>query len=112
MTEQCGVCNNTFEVCVSCNKLLHLVKDEKYLWRKVVCCPQHMAYYTPLLEYTRNRISKEIASKQLQEAIDTFGMIEFNSNVKPIVQELLFKEEIVESNEVKPLKKAIKQKTK
>lgn len=94
MKERCRVCNELFEVCLSCDKQSIFFKDKEYQWRKVVCCPQHIHYHIPIIEYTRNEIDKPTAKDRLQEAIDKYGMIDFNDNVKPIVDEIML--EIIE----------------
>lgn len=105
--ENCRVCNNTFEVCLSCDK--HTL-DENYQWRKVVCCPEHFDYHIPIIEYARKIIDKETAKTRLEKAIEKYGMIEFNDNVKSIVDEILSTE--IKSDNIKPVKKARQPKTK
>lgn len=99
--ERCRVCNNTFEVCLSCDKNI----DENYQWRRVVCCPEHFDYHIPIIEYVRKQIDKETAKARLNKAIDKYGMIEFNDNVKNIVNEILSEEvieqEVIQTPQVK-----------
>lgn len=107
--ERCRVCNNTFEVCLSCDK--HTISnDENYQWRKVVCCPEHFDFHIPIIEYVRKQIDKETAKTRLEKAIEKYGMIEFNDNVKNIVDEILSTE--IKSDNIKPVKKARQPKTK
>lgn len=89
MIKQCLVCDNLFEVCQSCDKQSIFFKDSMYQWRKVVCCPEHFHYHIIIIEYVRKEIDKTTAKSRLQEIIKDYGMIEFNDNVKGIVNEIL-----------------------
>lgn len=48
----------------------------------------------PIIQYSRGKINKETARKELQSAIDTYGNIEFCDNVKGIVGEILAEDTI------------------
>lgn len=87
--KQCSVCKKQFNPCSSCDKLKVFFKDETYQWRKVVCCIEHFYYHLPIIKYARKEIDKDTAKKQLNNAIDKYGEIEFNDNVLNIVEEIL-----------------------
>lgn len=111
--KQCMVCKAMFIPCTSCDKLKVFYKDEIYQWKKVVCCSEHFFYHLPIIEYKRGMITKEEAKEQLQNAIDKYGNLDFNDNVKFIVEDILaeeiteFKEE-VSKKELNPVKKSKK----
>ena len=85
--KECQVCKKMFEPCSTCHQFSG--------WRAVVCCPEHYAFHIPIISYIRNKITKEQAKTDLQEAISTYGMIDFNDNILDIVNEILT-ENIVE----------------
>lgn len=90
--KQCLVCNKEFEVCHTCEDL------GLYGWKTVVCSREHFAYHFPIIQYDRKIITKEQAKKELQDAINTYGMLDFNDNVKDIVAEILA-EDVVKTKE-------------
>lgn len=92
----CLVCGKSFKVCNTCRKDV----DEMFQWRRVVCCPEHFSYHMPIIQYSRGKIDKETARKELQSAIDTYGNIEFCDNVKGIVDEI-FAEDVVQEDTTK-----------
>lgn len=104
ITKQCLVCKNTFEPCSTCHQFSG--------WRAVVCCPQHYMYHMPIISYERHLISKEQARKELQLAIDAYGMIDFNNNVIKIVNEILADDTIEDNQEVQAEIKTNKKKSK
>lgn len=85
---RCAVCNNLFEPCERCLRLSPIY-GEINQWRRVVCCPEHFSYHMPIILYIREKISKDKAKKDLQMVINEYGMIDFNDNVKGIVDEIL-----------------------
>lgn len=97
-TKQCLVCNKEFEVCPTCENL------GLYGWRSVVCCYEHWNYHLPIIQYDRKIITREQAKKELQEAINTYGMPDFNDNVKDIVAEILA-EDVIKTKAVSKRKK-------
>ena len=99
--KQCLVCNNMFEVCPTCENL------GLYGWRSVVCCYEHWNYHLPIIQYERKIINKEQAKQELQNAINTYGMIDFNDDVKNIVAEILAEDVIKVSSKTKAKKKTI-----
>lgn len=88
--KNCLVCGKEFKACNTCQKGV----DEMFQWRRVVCCPEHFSYHMPIIQYSRGKINKETARKELQSAIDTYGNIEFCDNVKGIVGEILAEDTI------------------
>lgn len=90
---RCAVCNNLFEPCEKCLKLSP-VYGEINQWKRVVCCPEHFMYHMPIIQYVRGKISKDEAKKDLQMVIDKYGMIDFNDNVKGIVDEILCDDDV------------------
>ena len=102
ITKRCLVCKNIFEPCSTC----HQVGG----WRTVVCCPEHYAFNLHNMLYERHKITKEQAKKELQLAIDTYGMINFNDNVIKIVDEILSEQatEIIEEIPKKTTRKKSK----
>ena len=85
--KECQVCKKMFEPCSTCHQFSG--------WRAVVCCPEHYAFHIPIISYIRNKITKEQAKTDLQEAISVYGMIDFNDNILDFVNEILA-ENIVE----------------
>lgn len=83
--KHCLVCGKEFKACNTCQKNI----SEMLQWRRVVCCPEHFAYHLPIIEFHNGIINKATAKKELQEAIDTYGTIEFCENVKGIAEEIL-----------------------
>lgn len=79
VTRQCAICNKMFEPCSVCGSSAS--------WRKVVCCEEHFAPHMLILEY-RDYKSADTKTK-LKEIIKRDGRIDFNDNVKPIVDEML-----------------------
>lgn len=100
IVKECQVCKKTFEPCSTCHQFNG--------WRAVTCCPEHYAFHIPIISYVRNKIIKEQAKIELQEAINTYGMIDFNDNVLNIVNEILAEDvtEVVEDVPVKTSKKS------
>lgn len=86
--KNCLVCGKEFKPCNTCQKGV----DEMFQWRRVVCCPEHFLYHMPIIQYTRGKIDKAAARKDLQSAIDTYGNIEFCNNIKSIVDDILSKD--------------------
>ena len=82
---KCMVCGKEFKVCTTCHKSI----PEELQWRRVVCCSQHFAYHLPIIRYVRKQIDKETAKADLESAIKAFGRIDFVSDIKPIVNEIL-----------------------
>lgn len=91
----CLVCGKSFKVCNTCRKDI----DEMFQWRRVVCCHEHFSYHMPIIQYARGKIDKGTARNELQNAIDTYGNIEFSDNVKGIVDEI-FADDIVQEDTV------------
>lgn len=89
--KHCLVCGKEFKACNTCQKNI----PEMLQWRRVVCCPEHFAFHMPIIEYHNGVIDKEAAKAELQNAIDTYGNIDFCDNVKSIVKEILAKDEVV-----------------
>lgn len=81
----CLVCGKSFEVCNHCNKYV----PEELQWRRVVCCPEHFNYHSPIISYVRKKMDKATAKNELQSAIDLYGEIDFCDNIKPIVAEIM-----------------------
>lgn len=79
MLKRCGVCNKEFEPCNQC-------PSGGYAWRKTVCCVEHSVPFLAILEYKRNLKSKDEAMEILNKYTD----IEYNDDVKKIVDEILF----------------------
>lgn len=86
--KNCLVCGKEFVPCSNCNKNV----DENLQWRRVVCCPEHFCYHLPIIQYVRGIISKSDAKKELENAIENYGQIDFSDNVKSIVQEIMEEE--------------------
>lgn len=84
----CLVCGKEFVPCNSCNKNV----DEALQWRRVVCCPEHFAYHLPVIQYVRKQITKTEAKSELDKAINDYGEIDFDDNIKAIVAEILAEE--------------------
>ena len=57
--------------------------------RRVVCCPEHFNYHSPIISYVRKKMDKATAKNELQSAIDLYGEIDFCDNIKPIVAEIM-----------------------
>ncbi len=87
--KHCLVCGKEFKVCNTCRKDI----SEILQWRRVVCCPEHFAFHMPIIEYHNGIIDKETAKSELQNAIDTYGNVDFCNNVKGIVKEILTEDE-------------------
>ena len=100
IVKECLVCKNTFEPCPTCHQFGG--------WRAVVCCPKHYAYHMPIISYSRHTMSKEQAKMELQEAINKYGMIDFNDNVIGIVNEILA-DEVIEKIPLKISKQKLKE---
>ena len=81
----CLVCGKEFKACNTCQQNI----PETLQWRRVVCCPSHFAYHIPIIMYHNGEYDKSKAKAELQNAIDTYGNIEFCDNVKEIVVEIL-----------------------
>lgn len=81
----CLVCGKEFKACNTCQQNI----PETLQWRRVVCCPAHFAYHIPIIMYHNGEYSKDKAKTELQNAIDTYGNIEYCDNVKAIVNEIL-----------------------
>jgi len=96
--KQCLVCNNTFEPCSTCERL------GLAGWRIVVCSEVHWYYHYPIISYIRNMITKEQARQELQDAINTYGMPDFNDNIKDVVKEILA-DDVVKTKTVSKKKK-------
>lgn len=98
MTEkrQCAVCNKEFTPCSRC--LGKLNNNEILQWRRVVCCPEHFSFHLPIINYVRKNIDKETAKKELQTAFKYYGDVDFNDNVKRVVDEIMA-EPVIESAE-------------
>ena len=71
------------------------------------CCYEHWNYHFPIIQYDRKIITREQAKKELQEAINTYGMLDFNDNVKDIVAEILAEDIVKVSSKTKAKKKTI-----
>lgn len=93
MIRECLVCGKEFEACNTCLKGV----PENLQWRRVVCCREHFAYHMPIILYVRKVMSKDEAKKELQEAIDNFGNVDFCSNIKDVVDEILADERLEKS---------------
>lgn len=99
MIKECSVCKNKFKPCQSCD-------GSVVQWRRVVCCPEHFYPHMTLVEYRDKKINKETAKKQLENAIEVIGEIDFNDNVKGLVNEIYTKEaEAVPVIELRKFKK-------
>ena len=83
--KNCLVCGKEFEVCTVCK---HNIPEELQ-WRRVVCCEEHFHYHLPIIMYVRNKIDKETAKQQLNDAIKKYGNIEFCGNIKSVTKEIL-----------------------
>lgn len=81
----CLVCGKEFKACNTCQRNI----PETLQWRRVVCCPAHFAYHIPIIMYHNGEYSKDKARTELQDAIDTYGNIEYCDNVLAIVDEIL-----------------------
>ena len=81
----CLVCGKEFKACNTCQQNI----PETLQWRRVVCCPSHFAYHIPIIMYHNGEYDKSKAKAELQNAIDTYGNIEFCDNVEEIVAEIL-----------------------
>lgn len=81
----CLVCGKEFKACNTCQQNI----PETLQWRRVVCCPAHFAYHIPIIMYHNGEYSKDKARTELQDAIDTYGNIEYCDNVLAIVNEIL-----------------------
>lgn len=79
------VCGKEFKACNTCQQNI----PETLQWRRVVCCPAHFAYHIPIIMYHNGEYSKDKARTELQDAIDTYGNIEYCDNVLAIVNEIL-----------------------
>ena len=64
---------------------------------------------TAFFRHIRNNIVR--AGIWLNKAIDKYGMIEFNDNVKNIVDEILSEQEVVQTPQVKKLTRKAKKQT-
>lgn len=89
LKKQCSICKKEFTPCNSCDKLSIFFNDIAYQWRKVVCCIDHFYYHLPIINYSRGKIQKNEARKQLLDCIDKYGEVEFNNNVSNIVEDIL-----------------------
>ena len=99
MIKECALCKNKFKPCRSCD-------GSVVQWRRVVCCPEHFCPHMTLVEYRDKKINKETAKKQLENAIEIIGEIDFNDNVKGLVNEIYTKEaEAVPVIELRKFKK-------
>lgn len=78
VTRQCAICKKMFEPCAICGSSAS--------WRKVVCCEDHFAPHMLILEY---RDTKSAEAKTKLKEIIKKNSIDFNDNVKPIVDEML-----------------------
>lgn len=78
VTRQCAICVKMFEPCAICGSSAS--------WRKVVCCEDHFAPHMLILEY---RDTKSAEAKTKLKEIIKKNSIDFNDNVKPIVDEML-----------------------
>lgn len=85
--KQCAVCNKEFTPCSRC--LGKSNNGELLQWRRVVCCPEHFSFHLPIINYVRKNIDKETAKKELQTAIKYYGEVEFNDNVKRVIDEIM-----------------------
>lgn len=54
-----------------------------------MCCPEHFSFHLPIIDYVRKNINKETAKKELQTAFKYFGEIDFNDNIKRVVDEIM-----------------------
>lgn len=100
-TKNCLVCGKEFKPCNTCVK----GADELYRWRRVVCSREHFDYHLPIIEYIRGKITKTEARKELKQAIDTYGEIEFADNIKAVVKEILAEEK--KSKKTKPVEEYV-----
>lgn len=89
--KNCLVCGKEFKPCATCNRNV----PEELQWRRVVCCPSHFQYHLPIIKYVRKEITKAEAKKMLQNAIGTYGKIEFCNNIKTVVKEILAGDKVV-----------------
>lgn len=78
VTRQCAICKKMFEPCAICGSSAS--------WRKVVCCEDHFAPHMLILEY---RDTKSAEAKTKLKEIIKKNSIDFNDNVKTIVDEML-----------------------
>lgn len=78
VTRQCAICKKMFEPCAICGSSAS--------WRKVVCCEDHFAPHMLILEY---RDTKSAEAKTKLKEIIKKNSIDFNDNVKAIVDEML-----------------------
>lgn len=83
--KNCLVCGKEFKPCNTCSKSI----GDMYNWRRVVCCREHFYYHVPIIEYIRKGISKSEARKELTQAIQDYGEVEFADNIKSVVEEIL-----------------------
>lgn len=85
LIRHCLVCGKEFKACNTCQQNI----PETLQWRRVVCCASHFFYHIPIIMYHNGEYDKERAKIELQNAIDTYGNIEFCDNVKGIVSDIL-----------------------
>lgn len=85
MFRECMVCGKSFKVCNTCRNDV----DEMYQWRRVVCCPEHFQHHVPIIDYVRGTIDKATAKKDLENAIQRYGNVEYTVEIEPIVAEIL-----------------------
>lgn len=83
--KNCLVCGKEFKPCNTCSKSI----GDMYNWHRVVCCREHFYYHVPIIEYIRKGISKSEARKELTQAIQDYGEIDFADNIKSVVEEIL-----------------------
>lgn len=99
--KNCLVCGKEFKPCSTCNKNI----PEELQWRRVVCCPEHFQYHLPVIKYVRKEITKVKAKEMLQAAIDAHGKIEFNNNIKAVVEEILAEDKVEDIKDKVPVAK-------
>lgn len=85
LIRHCLVCGKEFKACNTCQQNI----PETLQWRRVVCCASHFSYHIPIIMYHNGEYNKERAKIELQNAIDTYGNIEFCDNIKGIVSDIL-----------------------
>ena len=82
-TKQCLVCNKTFVPCHTCESL------GLASWRTVVCCREHFILNQLIADYLRKQLTKSECKARLNEYFKEFGNVDFNDNVKSVIDEIL-----------------------
>lgn len=85
MIKECAVCKNKFKPCQSCD-------GSVVQWRRVVCCPEHFNPHMTLIAFRDSVIDEETAKKELEDVIQRIGQIDFNDNVKGLLDKIYVEE--------------------